>query len=122
MTRKVGDLNGVWAILLRITLVAVPVVGSIITACGVPWIKWVSDSCHTANQTARIVEKLAIDIEQIRVDMAHMPPEDWRERIRQLEVESRQNRQDHLNIMVSLEQIKTKLGVSAPTPVANNSN
>lgn len=114
--RRVGDLNGVWAVLLRFTLVAIPVMAG----AAIPFVKWTTQSCYTANQTAQLVDNLVDEIRAIKNDIAHMPPEEWRERIKLLECDSRQNLADHTSIKLSLEQIKAKLGVQQPPGIATN--
>lgn len=91
MTQRNGIvIDGPWAVLLRICLVAIPVCGTVFTAIAIPWIKWVTDSCY--NQR---------------------PYED---RIVILEADARTNIQDHSRILIGLEQIKAKLGVDDHEP------
>jgi hypothetical protein len=82
--------DGFWAILLRFCLIALPVVGTVFTAVALPWIKWVTETCYR----------------QERYD----------DRIVILEADARTNIQDHSRILVSLEQIKAKLGVGDQDP------
>lgn len=78
-------IDGAWAVLLRICLVAIPVMGTVCTAVAIPWIKWVTDNCYRQSS--------------------------YEDRIIVLESDARTNIQDHSRILIGLEQIKAKLGV-----------
>lgn len=86
MTQRQGIvIDGAWAVLLRICLVAIPVMGTVCTAVAIPWVRWVTDSCYIQSRNE--------------------------ERIVVLEADARTNIQDHARILIGLEQIKAKLGV-----------
>jgi predicted metalloenzyme YecM len=52
------------------------------------------------------------DVRAHDVQFTNLPPEEWKERVRNIETELRMNQIDHTSIKVSLEQIKAKLGVA----------
>jgi hypothetical protein len=83
-------IDGPWVVLLRICLVAIPVLGTVFTATAMPWIRWVTDACYRQSSN---IDRLTV-----------------------LESDARTNIQDHSRIMISLEQIKAKLGVDDHEP------
>ena len=112
MTGKpIGQLNGPWALLLKIVLVLVP----IIATCSIPWIQWQTKEGYASEETRIIVTRLVESVEAINEKFAELPPPEWKERVKILEMDARRNLEDHSDIKVSLEQIKAKLGV-APVP------
>jgi hypothetical protein len=109
--KPIGDLNGPWALLLKITLVCVPVFGSVFIAVAIPWVRWQTETAYRSEETRVIVDELVDSCTSINKRFADLPPIEWRDRVKLLETDSRQNLQDHSDIKISLEQIKAKLGV-----------
>jgi hypothetical protein len=108
----IGELNGRWALLLKATLVAVPLVTSLVTAAFIPWSCWVTRNIYASIELTEAVEVLSSELRDINKEMDNLPPPEWKERIRKLEDSSIQNREDHLEIKLSLARISSKLGVA----------
>lgn len=95
MTSKpIGSLNGPWALLLKITLVCVPICGTVFTAVAIPWVRWQTENAY---RTDELFERTKI-----------------------LEQDGKQNITDHAEIKISLGRIEAKLGVIASSSVGSN--
>lgn len=101
--RRIGELNGKWAFLLKITVVCVPL--------SLPWFVW-STSEAFANQSFRNSGErfTQLDGAMLRADImsviAGLPPPEWRDRIKQ--VEANQN-----EMMRSIARIEAQLNRQA---------
>jgi hypothetical protein len=113
---RIGELNGRWALLLKVTLVAVPVLTTIVVAVFMPWSVWVTDGVYSSRATEQIVVRLSGECVEMKTVIESLPPLEWKERIRELEADSKQNFKDHSSILISLEQIKAAVGVLDVTP------
>jgi hypothetical protein len=111
---RIGELNGRWAFLLKITLVAIPTVTTIVTAFFLPWAVWVTNGTYASFATEQAVVRLSGECVEVQDIVRDLPPPEWKERIRNLEDEGKQNFKDHSNIMISLEQIKAAVGAVDP--------
>lgn len=111
--KPIGELNGPWALLLKITLVCIPVFGTAFTAVAIPWVRWQTETAYRSEETRIIVDELAESMTSINRRFADLPPPEWKDRVKLLETDARQNLQDHSDIKISLEQIKAKLGVGS---------
>ena len=109
---NIGELNGRWAVLLKFCLVGVPLIVSIFMASFLPWAVWVTGNIYTSRQTAEIVQQISSDMKAVEDRFDDLPPAEWRDRIRVLENESRQNQKDHAAILIGLEQIKVAVGAA----------
>lgn len=118
MTPREPELSGIWAILFKLTIICVPVA----TAAGIPWMRWVTEASYRSEETRLIVDSMTEDMKGLHTRMSDMPPVEWRERVKNLEVDSRQNLTDHSDIKsqnladhssmkISLEQIKAAVGI-----------
>lgn len=117
MTGKpIGQLNGPWAVLLKFALIMIP----IMSAVSIPWVQWQTKEAYSSEETRLIVDKLVDAVDTINRKFSELPPPEWRDRVRILESDARQNLEDHSDIKISLEQIKAKLGVPPNTSQANN--
>ena len=119
--RRIGEMNGRWALLFKFLLVMVP--------CSIPLLVWLTSSAWASNdhiareheakcQIEVLIKTHAADMAVLRQEIKEidrrideLPPLEWKERIKALELDSRQNREDHATIMIGIEQIKAKLGV-----------
>lgn len=88
--RQAIIIDGAWAVLLRICLIAIPVMGTVITAVAVPWVRWQTETAYKQDT--------------------------YEDRIVILEADARTNIQDHSRMLIGLEQIKARLGVHDPDP------
>lgn len=109
--KAIGELNGKWALLLKATLICIPVLTTISLASFLPWSVWVTGNVYTACHTLTLVNRNSEDLKDIHSRIEQLPPKDWRDRIVVLENGLLQNNKDHVNILISLEQIKSKLQV-----------
>jgi len=107
---RIGEVEGRWTFLLKCTLVVIPFLTSLGT-----WAVWVTGNVYTSRQTTELVEKLSREIREQDVKFGTLPPEEWKERIRALERDGKQNLADHASILISLEQIKSAVGVRIPS-------
>ena len=139
MEKKIGEMNGRWAILFKTVLVVIPVVNAMF----IPWAVWVTTTLWEANfkveqfqqisnEITRLVDQHQKDSVEFRQELKEIdarlddaPPAVWKDRILALEADSRRNAEDHLKILLnqerqimSLEQIQQKLGV-VPVGVAD---
>lgn len=113
---RIGELNGRWALLLKITLVAIPTLTTIVTAFFMPWAIWVTNGTYASFATEQTVVRLSGECVEIQGTIRDLPPAEWKERIRTLEDDSKQNFKDHSSILIGLEQIKAAVGASDVTP------
>lgn len=118
--KKIGEINGRWALLFKGALVLVPL--------SIPLLVWLVSSAWASNdhighadqltaQIEKILEIHARDMELLRVELKEidrrlddMPPSVWRDKITSLEAEMRLNAEDHTQIKVSLSRIEAFLG------------
>ena len=110
----VGEIEGRWAFLLKVTLIVMPFLATIVTAAFIPWSVWVTGNIYMSRQTAELVLKLTLDAQQMELKFQQLPPEEWRERIRALEEDGKQNFRDHQAILITLEQIKSAVVKNDP--------
>ena len=108
MTR-IGELNGRWAALLKITLVAVPLFTSIALASFLPWAVWVTGNIYTSRQTAEIVGSMESKVDNLNTTVQNLPPPEWKARTIKLEEAAIDNREAHAEIKVTLEQSQLTL-------------
>jgi hypothetical protein len=113
---RIGELNGRWALLLKITLIVVPFITTLVTAAFIPWAVWVTGNIYTSRQTSEMMTQLIADSKAVNIRIDSLPPEEWKARIRVLEDDSRQNLKDHQVIIISLEQIKAAVGAVGIKP------
>ena len=78
---------------------------------GAGWCTWVTSNIYAAQIVAVQVDDLTEAVHEHTVQISNLPPPEWKERIKAIEADMRQNQSDHLAILVALEQIKVKLGV-----------
>lgn len=124
-TKKIGEIGGMWHLLFKVLLIMLPL--------GLSghawWVWWCTDEIYTLKADAQKKEELTIQIEHntqaiqknalaiqantrlILEQLANGPSDTWRDRVKQLETDMRQNFVDHTEIKISLEQIKTAVGV-----------
>jgi hypothetical protein len=108
VNRDDDDNGRPWPVWLK-TLCAVVLVAS---GFGTGWCTWVTSNIYASQRTTGTVEQLVSDVRAHDVQFTNLPPEEWKERVRNIETELRLNQVDHTSIKVSLEQIKAKLGVA----------
>jgi hypothetical protein len=89
---------------------------TIVTAVFMPWSIWVTDGVYSSRVTEQSVVRLSGECVNIQETIKELPPVEWKERIRLLEADSKQNFKDHNAILISLEQIKAAVGASDITP------
>ncbi len=119
--KRIGDLNGPWALLFRVVLMLVPL--------SIPLFVWLVSGVWASNDHIRHTDEVTAQIEKLmechkqdmlavrtelreidqRID--ELPSAVWRERILALEADMKQNTADHTQIKISLEQIKAKMGI-----------
>lgn len=87
---------------------------------GVGWSTWVTNGIFASQHTASIVVEHSDTLKSHEKRFSELPPEDWRERIRALERATQANQDAHTQILLNLEQIKTKLGVLPDHGTASN--
>lgn len=117
-SRPIGELNGRWAFLLKLTLVLVPGLCGIFCAVAVPWVRWITATSYAAEDHLEEVVLMREELDTLDARIRQLPTAEWCDRIRMLEDQMRSNIEDHARIMISLEQIKGKLGVTN-TPNTN---
>lgn len=110
-SKPIGELNGRWAFLLKLTLVLIPGACGIFCAVTIPWVKWVNDACYSIEAHEADYGALTQDLHNLEDLVTRLPSTEWVDRIKTLEEQMRRNSDEHARIMVGLEQIKTKLGV-----------
>ena len=113
---RIGDMNGRWAMLLKVTLVGIPCLTSLFLASFIPWAVWVTGNIYTSRQIVEVVRTMQLEAKTIDTRIDNLPPEEWKARIRVLEDDSKQNLKDHQMIIISLEQIKTAVGAVKVEP------
>ena len=116
---RIGELNGRWAMLLKLTLIAVPVLTTLITAAFLPWAVWVTSNIYASQQTVEIVRQLSVDVHEIEVKVQNLPSAEWKDRIVKLEEASFDNREDHAEIKITLAEIKAVLKPDRVDPKPN---
>ena len=94
--KPIGELNGRWAFLLKLTLVLIPSLCTLAGLIAVPWIQWITETTYAVEAHFIEAEKCAEDVQK---------------QIDDVEARLRQNIADHTDIKISLEQIKGKLGI-----------
>jgi hypothetical protein len=137
--KRIGEMNGRWAMLFKSALVIIPVVNALF----LPWAVWVTTTLWDANSNVKQFKEVAVKIDSIfeehRRDMDFMrkelkevdariddmPPTVWKAKITQLEVGMEKNSDDHTKLLIgqekisaSIDSIKEKLGVQ-PKVVAS---
>jgi hypothetical protein len=104
----------------NVITVAVPIFLGLLTTAIIPLSIWLIQNAYMAQATAALVREMAVEIKEQRKTITDLPPTIWQDRIKRLEDSERQNRDDHMDMMISLERISAKLGVpnpiSIPTP------
>ena len=113
---RIGELNGRWAMLLKVTLVGIPCLTSLFLASFVPWAVWVTGNIYTSRQIVEMVHTMQAESKAVDIRIDNLPPEEWKARIRVLEEDGKQNLKDHQTIIISLEQIKTAVGAVKVDP------
>ena len=113
---RIGELNGRWALLLKSTLIVIPVLTTLVTAAFLPWSVWVTSSIYASQDNTELIERLMQEAKAVDIRIDNLPPEEWKARIRVLEEDSKQNLKDHQVIIISLEQIKAAVGVAYGEP------
>ena len=108
---RIGELNGRWALLLKTTVVVIPILTALVTAAFLPWSVWVTSNIYTMQNTTAVIDDLVKEAKAVDIRIDALPPDEWRARIRVLEDDAKQNQKDHQVIIVSLEQIKGAVGV-----------
>ena len=106
---RIGELNGRWAILLKVTLVAIPCITTLFIASFLPWAVWVTGNIYTSRQTAEIVGSMESKVENLNTAVQNLPPPEWKARTIKLEEAAIENREAHAEIKVVLEQNKQTL-------------
>jgi len=114
--QRIGELNGRWAMLLKVTLVGIPCLTSLFLASFIPWAVWVTGNIYTSRQIVEVVRTMQSESKAIDTRIDNLPPEEWKARIRVLEEDGKQNLKDHQTIIISLEQIKTAVGAVKVEP------
>ena len=107
---RIGEMNGRWALLLKATLVVIPVLTTIATAAFLPWAVWVTSSLYAVQHNSELINQMLAEAKAVDIRIDNLPPEEWKARIRILEDDGKQNLKDHQVIIISLEQIKTAVG------------
>jgi len=111
--KKIGELNGKWAFMLKVVLMLLFV--SIPTFFA--WGTWVTTSIFEQNT---LIQRLQDKTTQLPPTGGCVPTEDWRRRIEMAELQTitisdytrnidKQNTADHSQILILLEGIKTKV-------------
>ena len=113
---RIGEMNGRWAMLLKVTLVSIPCLTSLFLASFIPWAVWVTGNIYTSRQIVEVVRTMQTEAKASDIRIDNLPPEEWKARIRVLEDDSKQNLKDHQMIIISLEQIKTAVGAVKVEP------
>lgn len=108
---RIGELNGKWAMLLKATLVFVPVLTTVVTAAFLPWAVWVTSNIYTSQAVVLELNKITSRVESMDREIRNLPPQEWRTRIIELEDANVVNREDHAIIKTTLAQIAQKLDV-----------
>lgn len=128
---NIGDMNGKWGFLFRVILVTTPAFWAIFVTVDLPWRVWVTRSIYHVSEEndalagidaklTDIVAAHAKDFREIDARLENLPPQAWKDRIQKLEDWERENKADHLKILVALEAIKTRLSIPPPTPGAGD--
>jgi hypothetical protein len=106
---RIGELNGRWAILLKVTLVAIPCITSLFLASFLPWAIWVTGNIYTSCQLVGVVQAMKADMQSLDTTVDNLPPPEWKARTIKLEEAAIENREAHAEIKVILEQTKVVL-------------
>ena len=107
---RIGEMNGRWAMLLKVTLVGIPCLTSLFLTSFLPWAIWVTGNIYTSREIVEVVRTMQMEAKAIDIRIDNLPPEEWKARIRVLEEDGKQNLKDHQTIIISLEQIKAAVG------------
>jgi hypothetical protein len=132
---KVGELNGRWAALFKITLVLI--------ILGVPtffaWATWITnetfaskyhriqtenfeDRINCLEKDVQVLSRIDLELAKISTKIENLPPPDWRRRIELLEISqndeqkrllenNKENQDQHSRILILLEGLKTTVEV-----------
>jgi hypothetical protein len=104
-TKTIGMMNGPWAIMFKLCMLALPLLIMLESWQTVQIFKLQSLMVETGHmQQAIEANTRAINANTDRI--ATLPPQDWRERIKQLEADMRKNVDDHTTIKLLLADIK----------------
>lgn len=123
----IGEMNGKWGFLFKLVLITTPAAWAIFITVDLPWRIWVTKTTFQSTDThealrevsadiAKLVDQHQRDIRELDRQLKNQPPQEWRDRIAKLEDWERENKADHLRILVSLEAIKARLEIPA-TPL-----
>ena len=103
--KTIGMMNGRWAWLFKVALICIPLL--IALEC------WQTRSIFLlqgdVKEIVHLHDAIAANTEAIRANseaIRTLPPQDWRERIKQLEADMRQNNTDHTEIKLLLSEIR----------------
>ena len=115
MAQRIGELNGRWAILLKVTLVAVPAFTTLMLASFLPWAVWVTGNIYQVQGHSGQIILMMDSLQSINTKVSDLPPEEWKARIKITEMEMKQNNIDHTQIKVMLGGIQAKLATIHPS-------
>jgi hypothetical protein len=118
------NVNGKWGFLFKAVLITTPAAWAAFVTVDLPWRVWVTRSTFSVADHLHASEKLEQRIEQLiqkreadwrDIDkrIEDLPSPVWRARIIALENFERENKADHLKILIALEGIKIKLDTMA---------
>ena len=116
MTEKANvELSAFQDRLFKSLLSAVPIFMALMTTTAVPLSIWLVQNAYMAQATSVLVREIAVELKEQRSTIGDLPPAEWKARIMRLEDAERANVQSHSLILISLEQIKTAIGIK-PIP------
>ena len=113
---RIGEMNGRWAMLLKVTLVGIPCLTSLFLASFIPWAVWVTGNIYTSRQIVEVVRSMQAETSAMHETVGNLPPPEWKARILKLEDAAIENKEAHAEIKVilaenriALSEIKMKL-------------
>jgi len=107
--KQIGELNGKWSVLFKVTQVVTPIAGGIFLAVVIPWCVWVTNCLmilepqnkrYGWEDHERFKSELWQEIEK-RFDS--LPPEVWQQRINRIEEQQLEMLRNQIKIMSKLD-------------------
>ena len=131
--KAIGELNGWWALLLKISLAIFPVYCALFTG----WAVWITSETFV-NQAFRLQggrmtdvdgQKLEaslkaymqVALQPMRVEMRGMPPQDWRDRIQCMEEKQGDTHDNQIRILGEIKSLREHLDRHAIATAGNHS-
>lgn len=108
----IGEMNGRWAMVLKMSLIIFP----IFVSFGTGWATWAtreimstSYTMFTSEDAKSLEVKMHSEIDELSNRIHGMPPDEWRIRVMNLEEDGKESIRQNSKILVELDHIKEEL-------------